>query len=115
MADGHPVFELKSYDPLINSKSQWIWEQPFPPSHHNSPKERVVQWGPYWGIEVPKNQQTFFGSCSVGPGGRPQNNCNPATGMYPVTEKNPATGNSVCVCKSNWGQAGCHDESNVHC
>lgn len=114
-AHTHPVFELKYYAPGIDQSNPWIREHPFPSKTAHVHGADYVPYGPYWAHRIPKNEETYYGSCTGGSAGRVRNDCNPANGMRPVIEKSEETGTYHCVCKNLWGQYGCNNESFAHC
>lgn len=115
MANTHPVFELKFYDPRIDMSNPWVREHPHPSKNAHTTGIKYVPYGPFWAHPVPPNERTYYGVCTGGASGRIRNLCNSANGMRPVIQKSDETGTSDCVCKNLWGQYGCNNESFAHC
>lgn len=90
----------------------WTFENPdlsLNAPHYSGKDAHFVQWGPYYGQELPKSLQTYYGYCNSHNGGPVKNNCNHETGMKPVVTPNG------CICKNDYGFSGCYNSPLSYC
>lgn len=92
----------------------WTFENPdlsLSAPNYSGRDAHFVQWGSYFGQELTKSQQTYYGFCRASPpgAGDVKNNCNHETGMKPVVTANG------CICKNDYGFSGCYNSPLSYC